>query len=144
MSEITYIGAHMRVWRSRGKASGYTCTCGAAAKEWAYTHDTPCPNELTSPLGQKYSTDISKYVPLCFRCHRTYDNAEITHCPQGHEYAGDNLIYDGGNRKCKTCVYKRNNDRRKKFGMTPEQKARKVQLQRERRATQRELAEVAA
>lgn len=35
-------------------------------------------------------------------------NAEKTHCPKGHAYAGDNLFYDGGNRKCRTCVNERN------------------------------------
>lgn len=33
--------------------------------------------------------------------------AKITHCPQGHEYAGSNVFLDGGKRKCRTCVNER-------------------------------------
>jgi len=35
---------------------------------------------------------------------------ERTHCPQNHEYSGDNVIMDGGYRKCRTCVNKRQNE----------------------------------
>jgi hypothetical protein len=141
MPEITYIGAHQRVWRAKGKAVNYRCVkCSGPAADWAYTHDNPCPNEWVSPQGYKYSGDIKRYQPMCHPCHVRYDGAERTHCPQGHEYAGDNLYFEGATKRCKTCVYKRNNDRRKKFGMTAEQKERKLQLQRERRAAIRELA----
>jgi hypothetical protein len=27
----------------------------------------------------------------------------VTHCPKGHEYAGDNLYLQQGKRSCKTC-----------------------------------------
>ncbi len=31
--------------------------------------------------------------------------AKITHCPQGHEYSGDNLyVKPNGRRECKACV----------------------------------------
>lgn len=30
--------------------------------------------------------------------------ADKTHCPQGHPYSGDNLFYDAGARKCRTCA----------------------------------------
>ena len=30
-------------------------------------------------------------------------NANKTHCPHGHEYAGDNLYMYHGNRMCRTC-----------------------------------------
>ena len=29
--------------------------------------------------------------------------AAITHCPKGHEYAGENLLRYGASRKCRTC-----------------------------------------
>src|SRR5262249_32691059 len=29
--------------------------------------------------------------------------ARRTHCPQGHEYAGENLFYYNGKRLCRTC-----------------------------------------
>lgn len=33
--------------------------------------------------------------------------ARITHCPQGHEYAGWNLIRYRGRRYCRACTYAR-------------------------------------
>lgn len=140
MNEITYIGAHERIWRAKGKARNYMCGCGEGADEWAYTYDDPCPNEMVSPLGQKYSADFTRYVPMCLRCHRVYDKAVITHCPQGHEYAGENLIYDAGKRKCKTCVYRRNEAWRANNPMTPERHARRLEMQRQRRARAKEAA----
>lgn len=29
--------------------------------------------------------------------------ANITACPEGHEYAGDNLLVSGGRRRCRAC-----------------------------------------
>ena len=40
---------------------------------------------------------------LCDRCHRLAHHQTITHCPQGHPYAGDNLIFEQGRRRCLTC-----------------------------------------
>ena len=31
----------------------------------------------------------------------------ITHCPQGHEYIGDNIVMDNGYRKCRICLNSR-------------------------------------
>lgn len=33
--------------------------------------------------------------------------AKKTHCPQGHEYSGFNLIVNKGRRHCRTCIYAR-------------------------------------
>lgn len=60
--------------------------------------------------------------------------------PNGHPYEGSNLIIDNGKRKCRTCVYARNTRRRLSNPMTPAQKARKVELQRIRRAKAKELS----
>ncbi len=30
-------------------------------------------------------------------------HATKTHCPRGHPYAGDNLMIDGGSRRCRAC-----------------------------------------
>lgn len=35
-------------------------------------------------------------------------NARKTHCPAGHPYSGDNLFYDDGKRRCRTCVREKN------------------------------------
>jgi hypothetical protein len=84
----------------------------------------------------KFSADPSRYEPMCRRCHRLYDKAHIVNCPKGHEYTPENTIIDAGKRKCKTCVYARNRSR----PLAPEQRERKNQLQRERRAERRVAA----
>lgn len=39
-------------------------------------------------------------------------NAAKTHCPRNHAYTGDNLVIDGGGRRCRTCKNERQNERR--------------------------------
>lgn len=106
----TYSGAHRNVTLRRGRAAEHTCgRCGQRAREWALLHDAD--GVLTNASGMTFSVDPFAYVAMCLRCHRLYDKEQITHCPQGHPYSGDNLIYDSGKRKCKTCVYARNRRR---------------------------------
>lgn len=73
--EIGYLAAHERVYAARGKASEYTCACGADAREWAYNHDDP--NERRQATGRfagrPYSTDPEHYTPMCSPCHNTAD-----------------------------------------------------------------------
>jgi hypothetical protein len=133
---IGYVGAHQRVYRAHGSAAEHSCACGAQAKYWAYNHESPDPNELVSPEGQRYSGEPSYYLPMCAPCHARFDRKHITHCPSGHPYSGGNLLIENGKRKCRACVYARNRERNRK-GLTPEARARKSQLQRERRAARR-------
>ncbi len=37
-----------------------------------------------------------------------------THCPKGHPYNGDNLLTYHGWRECKTCVYTRNREAKRR------------------------------
>jgi hypothetical protein len=104
----TYSGAHRHVTILRGKATAYTCRCGNPAHEWAYDH--ACPAERVN-RGMVFSLNPDRYLPMCRRCHRLFDKSVITHCPHGHPYEGDNLIWDAGKRKCRACVYKRNRER---------------------------------
>jgi hypothetical protein len=134
----TYSGAHANTVLQRGRADSHTCRCGQPAYEWAYTHGSP--NEMRNPEGRAFSTDANHYTAMCRRCHRLYDKAHITHCPKSHEYTPENTIMDAGKRKCRTCVYARNNERRATHPATPAQKARKLELQRERRAALRAAA----
>jgi hypothetical protein len=72
---VGYTGAHDRVRKSRGHASGYQCVeCGSAAAQWAYDHS--CPDEKTSKMGP-YSTDLSRYQPMCVSCHKLFDLERI-------------------------------------------------------------------
>lgn len=74
--EVSYIGAHARTRRARGRASLLSCRhCGADAKHWAYDHEDP--NELTQlHAGRmaKYSADPNHYIPLCVECHHKFDH----------------------------------------------------------------------
>lgn len=45
-------------------------------------------------------------------------NAEKTHCPRGHEYAGDNLRISNGSRLCKACHRERDAEKRQKQLLT--------------------------
>lgn len=131
---MSYMGTHNRIRRTLGSAEDYMCPCGEPAKEWAYNNSSP--NEQVDQQGRRYSRDLADYDALCYRCHRLLDKAAITHCPHGHAYEGDNVLMDAGKRKCRTCVYARNRKRK----LTPEQKARRVELQRIRRRAAREAA----
>jgi hypothetical protein len=75
---------------------------------------------------------------MCKRCHRALDKSAITHCPSDHEYTPDNTLMDVGKRKCKTCVYAKNREYNR--NLSPAQRARKVELQRQRRAKARSAA----
>lgn len=73
--EVSYSGAHRRVYRYRGSASSNTCQhCGSPAQHWAY--DWTDPNhvtELTRYGLRTFSPDVSRYVPLCVPCHKNFD-----------------------------------------------------------------------
>lgn len=43
--------------------------------------------------------------------HGTNHQVAKTHCPSGHPYSGENLLWDNGARKCRACVYERNRRR---------------------------------
>lgn len=74
---VRYEGAHRRITKGRGKASGYRCTdCAAPAQEWSL--DAPYlddPTEMRNGSLLAYSTDPSRYKPRCSSCHRTLDHA---------------------------------------------------------------------
>ena len=132
----SYIGVHNKLAAERGSARSQACVrCGKPAREWAYVNDSP--DEIVDRQGRKFSPNLDDYQPMCFGCHRRFDKAVITHCPKGHEYAGENLILDQSKRKCRTCVYARNARRRKERGTTREQQDRINELQCIRRAVKR-------
>lgn len=77
--EIGYWGAHGRVRSAKGPAKDYPCShCQSQATDWAYDHTDPDPKyavlfwsgrDRTVP----YSTDPSRYIPLCKPCHVGFD-----------------------------------------------------------------------
>lgn len=69
--DATYKAVHIRLRTNRGRASRHTCSeCDRQALDWSYTHD--CPNEQQSERGP-YSTDLSRYQPMCRPCHKKLD-----------------------------------------------------------------------
>ncbi len=82
---VTYDGAHMRIYRERGKAKYYACVdCGATAQDWSY--DRTDPDELTGevvtpdgrPIMVPYSMKPEHYSPRCKSCHIRLDRRLTT------------------------------------------------------------------
>jgi len=70
-----YAFAHNKVYRLRGRATGYPCEhCGRPAKHWAYDHQDP--DERFHPAGRPYSVDPWHYLALCVSCHKILDSGE--------------------------------------------------------------------
>ena len=91
---VRYESAHARVSTAKGSASEHPCReCGETAAEWAYLGG--CPDEITEDAvrhyGLRYSLDVSRYVPMCVRCHRRFDHRET----QNRAAALDEALYGG-------------------------------------------------
>lgn len=75
--DITYIAAHKRVERAKGKATEHDCLgCGEQAEQWAYRHGSPKERTESTPgykIMKRYSPDVNDYMPLCVSCHIKYD-----------------------------------------------------------------------
>lgn len=59
--QVGYEGVHRRLQKQRGNARDFTCVCGVPAAHWAFDE----------PTG--FSTDLSRYRPLCAKCHCRFD-----------------------------------------------------------------------
>lgn len=74
----SYQALHDRLRRYRGRASEHRCVeCGGQAQDWAYDHSDP--EAVVTKVGKKriaYSTDLSRYQPMCRRCHIQFDAAQ--------------------------------------------------------------------
>ncbi|WP_141898688.1 hypothetical protein [Paramicrobacterium agarici] len=73
----TWGAIHRRLYRTRGKASSYSCVdCGRAAREWSYNgKDERALFEDFNGTAVAYSLDLNNYDPRCTSCHRKYDGA---------------------------------------------------------------------
>lgn len=91
--DITYLGAHQRVYRAKGKAVEYDCVdCGGPASEWSYDHADP--NEKLQFMSTNrgdfdvpYSVNPDHYDPRCKPCHVVYDSKSITEYQHTQEVA---------------------------------------------------------
>jgi len=151
----TTTNEYARVHYAARKMLGASCeACGSTeALEAALRPTTPAARLRMAPeMNALYSIDPIDYFTLCVPCHRRLDFVELrTHCRRGHEYTPRNtsIKYDGS-RRCLTC-HRENEARRladpkvreaknaadreyrRRNPMAPEQRARKVALQRLRR-----------
>lgn len=108
---VSYSQAHLRLKNDRGRAAEHACTaCGDRAAHWAYMGGDP--DELDWN-GRKYSTDQSRYEPMCAPCHNRHDRARadgrsVAVCPKGHPWS----VYEAlriqrsgstGIRYCRAC-----------------------------------------
>lgn len=76
--DITYIGAHLRNQRVRGKASTHACIdCGLQAQEWSLKAAPSKSLSGPTPSGYecRYSPDPFDYEPRCKPCHAQHDKA---------------------------------------------------------------------
>jgi hypothetical protein len=154
---------YVMVHNAARKTLGKTCVrCGAAGRlQAALRHDAdPARLRVEPAHGLLYSTDpVNDYHALCPRCHKRLDFGEPrTHCRHGHPYTPENThVRRNGARSCRTChrlrmrrvdsirranpiirARKNARDRQRYASLTPEQKARRVELARLRRAGERE------
>ncbi len=69
---VSYVSMHRRIRKANGPASKQVCDhCGSQAGHWAYDHSDQ--NYKMDPLSRPYSTDITRYIPLCHSCHKKFD-----------------------------------------------------------------------
>jgi len=146
---------YSRVHYAARKIVGNICQrCGASGR----VHAALRPNVdrtkiLIDPLcGSAYTTDPADYYALCIPCHRKLDLVEgRPYCRHGHKFTPENTLIKDGARHCRVCnrerararvstpeghAAKSESDRRyrERHPITPEQRARKLELQRIRRA----------
>lgn len=66
---------------------------------------------------------------------KDHHNLRKTHCPKGHAYEGDNILWDEGRRRCRTCERARWTAKNRLFqakarlvreGLSPEDAAAKI------------------
>jgi hypothetical protein len=141
------------------KALGDSCErCDATERLQAALRLDAAPEQLrTDPAsGCAYSINVRDYWTLCQPCHRRLDLVEARPtCTRGHEYTPDNTyVRSDGTRRCRRCQREgeaarladpakretkreRDRERRALTPLTAEQKARKLELQRRRRAAAR-------
>lgn len=76
---ISYVSAHLRAKRAKGRASDHTCVCGQRAEHWAYNNR--CPEEVegwanTEQRVMRWCEHVEHYTPMCAKCHKNFDIAE--------------------------------------------------------------------
>ncbi len=55
-----------------------------------------------------------------------HHNGKKTHCPEGHPYAGTNLMWNGVARRCRTCRLAQQRARRRANGRVSQRRSTKM------------------
>lgn len=100
---------------NRGYGTFASGSGSTVAHRWSYEyHVGPIPpgRQLDHLCGNRACVNPEHLDPVTARANllrasgRAAINASKTHCPAGHEYAGDNLyiVPKNGDRRCRTCA----------------------------------------
>lgn len=150
---------YARVHHAARKAVGAICQrCGGGRPIHAALRPDVDPDrvKIDPATGCPYSTSLADYHALCIPCHRQLDAR--THCYRGHEFTAENTRIGAKGRICRICHREREAARRYDpairdafletarqwracHPLTEAAKARKLELQRIRRARRKEADE---
>ena len=84
---------------------------GLVLDHLCHNDDPKCPGGVTCP--HRACVYPSHLEPVTQAKNSQREKAQRTHCPQGHPYAGWNLILYQGRRYCRACTYRRTNAARR-------------------------------
>lgn len=72
---LTYAAVHQRLEHARGKASEHHCAdcLSAPAEQWSYEGGDG--DELRTPTGLRFTSNLWAYTPRCRACHEQLDAA---------------------------------------------------------------------
>jgi hypothetical protein len=118
------------IWVANQLQTGYG-RMGFGSREKRYTHRLAY-EVFVGPIGVGLEIDHLCRTPQCCNpAHleavthhtnplrgegRAAKNAQKTHCPRGHELAGENLFVHSGSRFCRECGRIRQRERRDRLG----------------------------
>lgn len=78
-SQKSYMTAHDRVRKVKGKASAQKCVdCGGPAAHWSYNHRDP--QQIVTESGTAYSFNPDYYEARCVTDHRIFDAKRTEVC----------------------------------------------------------------
>lgn len=102
------------IWKGLRDRAGYGKLGGKLVHRRTYTElvDEIPQGLVSSHLCHNKSCCNPNHIRICTQRENLLErgsraiakiNSEKTHCPRGHVFAPGNLLYERGNRRCKTC-----------------------------------------
>lgn len=101
------------MWRGDLSDSGYGMFWGpdrryVIAHRWAYAHfigQIPAEHQIDHLCRERRCVNPDHLEAVSAQENVRRQRARVTHCPQGHAYAGENLVQPKrGGRACRTCM----------------------------------------